>query len=76
MGRYQFIETDDNIIKSGMAVGTDRAETVTIGLNWYWNRHVRFQLNYSHSWFGDTITVNGVKLDAEDAIISRFQFVF
>lgn len=76
VGRYQFIEVDDNIIHDGFAVGTDKAQTVTLGLNWYWNRHVRFQLNYSYSWFDDIITVNGVPLDKENVIISRFQFVF
>ncbi|MBI5582410.1 MAG: hypothetical protein HY892_01170 [Deltaproteobacteria bacterium] len=76
LGRYQYIETDDNIIKSGFAVGTDKAQTVTLGLNWYWNRHVRFQLNYSYSWFDDIITVGGVKLDKESVILSRFQYVF
>lgn len=76
VGRYQFIETDDNLIKNGFAAGTDRAQTYTLGLNWYWNRHVRFQLNYSYSLFDDTITVNGVKLDKESVIMSRFQYVF
>jgi phosphate-selective porin OprO/OprP len=76
LGRYQFIETNDDLLNKGFAVGTDKARTLTLGLNWYWNRHVRFQLNYSYSWFDDTITVGGAKLDKENVIISRFQYVF
>jgi phosphate-selective porin len=59
-----------------MLVGTDRAQIATLGLNWYGNRHVRFQLNYSRTWFKDQITVNGVNLDKEDMVFPRFQYVF
>ncbi|MBI4766734.1 MAG: hypothetical protein HY787_19415 [Deltaproteobacteria bacterium] len=76
LGRYQFIETDSDLLNKGLAVGTDRAQIATLGLNWYWNKHVRFQINYSHTWFEDQITVNGVNLDKEDMVFSRFQYVF
>lgn len=76
LGRYQFIETDSELLSKGFAVGTDRAQSATLGLNWYWNGHARFQLNYSYSWFKDLITVNGVRLDKENVVLVRFQYVF
>lgn len=75
-GRYQLVDIDSEMLNKGLAVGTDKAQAATFGLNWYWNKHVRFQLNYSYYWFKDQITVGGVRLDKENVVLTRFQYVF
>jgi hypothetical protein len=30
---------------------TDKAQSFTLGLNWFPNRHIRFQFNFDHAWF-------------------------
>lgn len=76
LGRYQLVNTDSEMLNKGFAVGTDKAQAATFGLNWYWNKHLRFQLNYSYYWFKDQVTFGGVRLDKENFILTRFQYVF
>jgi phosphate-selective porin len=68
--------TDDELLNLGLATGTDQAQSVTVGLNWFPNRHIRFQLNYDHAWFDDPITVQGERLDNEDTFTTRFLYDF
>jgi phosphate-selective porin OprO/OprP len=76
VGRYQILMTDDELLNLGLATGTDQAQSVTVGLNWFPNRHIRFQLNYDHAWFDDPITVQGERLDNEDTFTTRFLYDF
>jgi phosphate-selective porin OprO and OprP len=76
VGRYQILMTDDEILNLGLATGTDKAQSVTLGLNWFPNRHIRFQFNYDHTWFEDPITVQGERLDNEDTFTTRFLYDF
>ncbi|MBI4774692.1 MAG: hypothetical protein HY788_11020 [Deltaproteobacteria bacterium] len=76
MGRYQILTTDEELLDLGLATGTDRAQSATVGLNWFPNRHIRFQFNYDHAWFQDEITVQGVSLDSEDTFTTRFLYDF
>jgi phosphate-selective porin OprO/OprP len=39
-GRYSYVDLEDGEIEGG------RMHGLTAGLNWYWNRYVRWQLNY------------------------------
>lgn len=50
------------------------AESWGLGLNWYWNRNVKFQLNYEQTDFtGGSATGERPK---ERALLSRFQVTF
>lgn len=76
VGRYQILMTDNELLDLGLADGTDKAQSVTLGLNWFPNRHIRFQFNYDHAWFEDSITVQGERLKNEDTFTTRFLYDF
>ena len=76
VGRYQTLKTDRGLLDLGLARGTDKAQSVTIGLNWYPNKHIRFQFNYDHAWFDDELIIQSAKLDSENTFITRFQYDF
>jgi phosphate-selective porin OprO/OprP len=76
VGRYQILRTRNEILDLGLATGTDKAQSVTLGLNWAPNRHIRAQVNYDHAWFDDPVTVEGKPLKSEDTFTTRIQFDF
>ncbi len=76
MGRYPLTDTDSELLDSGFALGTDQAQAVAFGVNWYPNRHLRLQFNYAYSWFDDEITLSNVVLDHENTFTTRFQYDF
>lgn len=76
VGRYQTLRTDRGILDLGLARGTDDAKSITLGLNWYPNRHMRFQFNYDHAWFDEDIIIQDARLDNEDTFITRFLYDF
>jgi phosphate-selective porin len=45
-------------------------------LNWFPNRHIRFQFNFDHAWFQEVIIVQGVPLDSENTFTTRFLYDF
>ncbi len=55
------------------------ASELTIGFNWYFNKWVRMQFNYEHSWFDQPIRLgpgpNGL-LKSDDALLTRLQVIF
>jgi phosphate-selective porin len=61
------------------ATNSPGATEMTLGFNWYFNRQVRMQLNWEHSWF-DTGVQLGVgpagKLSHQDTLGTRFQILF
>ena len=51
----------------------------TVGVNWYWNKWVRAQLNWEHAWFDDRValgTGSNPYLKHQDTVYTRFQFIF
>lgn len=72
-GRYQSLSTNRDLINLGLVRGTDKAQSVTLALNWFPNRHIRFQFNFDHAWLEDEIIVQGVTLDDENTFIARLQ---
>lgn len=51
--RWSYLDLNDDTIQGG------RLNDLTLGVNWYWNRHTRFQLNYIKAFldapdFGDS----------------------
>ena len=46
--RWSYLDLNDDAIKGG------RLNDLTLGINWYWNRHTRFQLNYIKAYLDDS----------------------
>lgn len=76
VGRYQILTTSEELLDLGLATGTDKAQSVTVGLNWFPNRHIRFQFNIDYAWFEDSIIIEGDSLDDETTFTTRFLFDF
>ncbi len=77
--RYEFTKADKDLFRYGFvdpSLYTDKAQAVTLGLNWYPNDMVRFMFNYYHVKFDDDIKVSDQKIDNEDVFLSRFEIVF
>ena len=77
--RYEFLKADKSLLDLGYVDSTqytDKASSITLGLNWYPNEMVRFMLNYYHIKFDDSIAVSGERIDNEDAVLTRFELVF
>ena len=76
-GRYTQLNVDNEafILKfANSNVSSSRASTWTAGVNWYFNRNLRVQLNYEQSAFkGGSTTGNR---QTEKVILSRFQVAF
>ncbi|MCC6848422.1 MAG: hypothetical protein IT294_07975 [Deltaproteobacteria bacterium] len=63
-GRWSWVDLDDGAVEGG------RLHEVTAGLNWYWNRWVRWQAGYSLAF------VDGGPLDGRLHVFqARFQLV-
>jgi phosphate-selective porin OprO/OprP len=76
VGRYQILRTDRGLLDLGLARGTDKAQSVIVGLNWHPNRHIRFQFNFDHAWFDDEIFIQGARLERENTFTTRFLYDF
>jgi len=63
-GRFSWVDLDDGSVEGG------RLHELTAGLNWYWNRWIRWQANYSVAF------VDGGPLDGRLHVFqARFQLV-
>ena len=65
--RYSRLDMDDSALDRG------RAQTITLGANWYLNQNVRLMVNYAHSTVKDRPLVDDVK---GDLVAARFQLNF
>lgn len=55
------------------------ATELTLGVNWYWNRQIKFQFNYEHSWFDQPVQLGPSRinlLNGDDAILTRFALLW
>jgi len=55
---------------------TNKATSMTYGLNWYMNDNVRVMLNYVETKYDSTVSVSGASLDKIKAIMLRTQVWF
>jgi phosphate-selective porin OprO/OprP len=76
--RYGELSVDDDAFDLGFASASSSAEEAreaTGGVNWYLNRWLKFQLNYSRTWF-DGGASNGQDRDTEHFVATRLQFSY
>ncbi|MBI2875418.1 MAG: hypothetical protein HYY20_00895 [Candidatus Tectomicrobia bacterium] len=75
LARYDTLRVDDKAFDLGFATGTDRVNTLTMGLNWYPHNMVVVKFNYVHNDFADDLgALKGD--DQEDLFLTRFQVEF
>jgi len=77
--RVSGLELDGDAFRSGLVDRKTSARRViayTLGLNWYLNRALKFQVNYERTQFDRTLPFGSLFTDHEDAVITRFQLGF
>jgi phosphate-selective porin OprO/OprP len=74
--RYSQFRTDSDLFRAGMATGTNKADILELGINWYINQFFRLSLNYEHAEFDDDFVVEGKSIDDEDAVLVQLQLEF
>lgn len=55
------------------------ATETTLGLNWYWTKWSRMQLNWEHAWFDQPVGLAGTGnpgLSGQNTVAARMQFIF
>ncbi len=72
--RYEQFEAKNNPILRGFAVGTDKVNSLSAGLNWTPNKHVRLSADYIRTKFNNELMIEGDKFDSENLFLFRFQF--
>ncbi|REJ75826.1 MAG: porin [Planctomycetota bacterium] len=63
--RYSYADLSDGGINGGVG------NSLTLGMNWYWNPNARLQFNYIHGWIDDHAPVNGFTEGEYDIIGAR-----
>ena len=74
--RYEQFKADRELFKQGFLTGTNQADSTTVGLNWYMNRHMKTLLDFQTTQFRDSVTLNGSPVSHENTLTLRFQFDF
>lgn len=62
-GRWSYIDLNDANIQGG------RLNDLTFGLNWYLNKHTKFQFNYIHAFLGSSSATSGPVITDSNADI-------
>ncbi|MFC1706361.1 OprO/OprP family phosphate-selective porin [Planctomycetota bacterium] len=73
-GRYEGVSTESGYART-LATGTDRVDAFTVGVNWYWNPNVKFQLNYQKLYYDDHLGLPRID-NGEDLVFARIQLDF
>jgi len=81
--RYSELHVDNAVFENGFASLSDSARNareVTVGLNWYLNRFLKWQINFGHTWFdggakGSDPGSTGNR-SAENVVVTRFQVAY
>lgn len=73
--RYEQFRTDQALITSGAAAGTDDLWVATAGVNWWPNRHVRVMFNYVRTQFDDAFAAINLHTTEHVGLV-RTQFNF
>lgn len=73
------IRVDENAFDLGFASeGTSTREAIgyALGLNWYFNRNFKFQVNWERTEFDEEVTFGKFARDHEDVLLTRFQIAY
>ena len=80
LARWQAARIDTDLISATFIDTTksnaSRADTFSVGLNWYLNESSKFALNYDHTEFSGGTGTGSLSGKAEDAAIARYQLTF
>lgn len=52
------------------------ANEYTFGVNWYWNKYFKTQVNYSRTVFDNAIKIAGANRSREDVLLLQFQIAY
>lgn len=74
--RFEQLKADREPFKQGFLTGTNQAESVTVGINWYLNRHMKTLLDVQSTQFRDSVPLNAGTIHHENTLTLRFQFDF
>jgi phosphate-selective porin OprO/OprP len=85
VARTSRLDVDPGVFKAGATNLADPtkyssgATEMTLGVNWYFNKWARTQLNWEHAWFDDPValgTAPHIYLTHQDTLYTRLQFIF
>ncbi len=77
--RFSRVDLDDRAFALGFSdptISANHATAFTVGLNWYLNRALKFQMNYERTNLDHPLTFGGLTTDHEDVFLAAFQVVF
>lgn len=74
--RYEQFHGDRELFKQGFLTGTNQADSATLGLNCYLNRHMRAILDFQTTQFRDSVILNASPVHHENTWTLRWQFEF
>ncbi len=61
-------------VTGGVAANSSECNALVVGLNWYLNPMLKFQMNWNHNWFSNRAPLNGHEY--EDVFMLRFAMEF
>ena len=77
--RYSQLRLDSAAFRLGFAdpkVSASRANSLTLGLNWYLNAALKLQLNYERTNLNRAIAFGSGVRDHEDVFLTQLQVAF
>lgn len=74
--RYDWLETGEDVLDSGLATGTPKTQGITGGLHLWPTQNARLLLDVYHHWFAGVVVQEGVPLESETGVIARMQLAF
>ena len=76
VARYEQFHADRDLFKQGFLTGTNQADSTTVGVNCYLNRHMKALLDFQATQFRDPVTLNASTVGHENTWTFRIQFEF
>jgi phosphate-selective porin OprO/OprP len=67
-GRYNELHLSDRVFTGGFAdaaLWSNRAQLVDLGVNWSWNRNIKFYFGWQHAIFGDPVQLRANPLQLQ-----------
>jgi phosphate-selective porin len=77
--RLSTLSISDDLNAPGLLVPstfTNRIDSVSLGLNWIPNSHMIIRNAWTHSWYGDTVSIGGENVDDEGLLTVELQLHF